>query len=79
MPAAIFSGPQADGYCYLTPTITFIRIANLTDAVEKGVPSIETADPMRAVKTVRILTRRECWVDLSFSTLSTLCETYIRD
>jgi hypothetical protein len=50
--------------------------AKLTDAVEKGVFIIETADPMHALKTLRMLSRRECWVRRRFSTPSTPCETF---
>ena len=57
--------------CYGTMNTTApkSRVAQRVDTVEKGFLTIETADPMRALKTLRALSRRECSVDLSFSTL----------
>jgi hypothetical protein len=49
--------------------------AKLTDTVEKGFLTIATADPIRALKTLRLLIRRECSVSPSFSAVSTLCYT----
>jgi hypothetical protein len=55
----------------------FKRVSRRTDAVEKGVFTIENADPMHALKTLRMLSRRECWVRRRFSTPSTQSATLV--
>ena len=51
--------------------------AKLTDSVEKGVPSIETAGPKTILRSLRILNRHRCSVRLSFSTPSVFYDTVV--
>jgi len=47
------------------------NVSGSTDGVEKGLPTIETASPKSALRSLRILSRHRCPVRLSFSTIST--------
>jgi hypothetical protein len=51
------------------------EVSKRTNAGDKEVSSIEITDPIDALRAQRILSRRECWVDLTFSPASVQLET----
>jgi hypothetical protein len=65
-------------FATLSRIVKHSDVAIRVDAVEKGFLTMDTADPMHALKILRMLSRRESWVRRPFSTPSVLHATLLK-